>query len=95
VLVTFALYSDKPGGPTQQEQDVIGQMTHLAAVAIERQRVVEQLQAEQELLDLAQKSAGAIAFDWHIQQEVNVWSPEQEALYGLSPGSFDGTYQTW
>ena len=95
VLGTFALYSHEPGGPTPQLQDVIGQMTHLAAVAIARQRAVEQLEAEQELLDLAQKSARAMAFDWYVQQEVNVWSPEQEALYGLPPGSFDGTYQSW
>ncbi|HEU0253063.1 MAG TPA: PAS domain-containing protein, partial [Pyrinomonadaceae bacterium] len=95
VLGTFALYSREPGGPTPQQQDVIGQMTHLAAVAIERQHAVEQLEAEQELLDLAQKSARAMAFDWYVQQEVNVWSPEQEALYGLPPGSFDGTYQSW
>jgi PAS domain S-box-containing protein len=95
VLGTFALYSREPGGPPPQLQDVIGQMTHLAAVAIERQRAVERLKAEQELLDLAQKSARAMAFDWHIQQEVNVWSPEQEALYGLRPGSFDGTFQSW
>jgi PAS domain S-box-containing protein len=95
VLGTFALYSREPGGPTTQLQDVIGQMTHLAAVAIERQRAVEQLEADQELLDLAQKAARAMAFDWDIQQEVNVWSPEQEALYGLPPGSFDGTYQSW
>jgi PAS domain S-box-containing protein len=95
VLGTFALYSLEPGGPTPQLQDVIGQMTHLAAVAIGRQRVVEQLQAEQELLDLAQKSAGAMAFDWYIQQETNYWSPEQEALFGLPPGTFDGRYSTW
>ncbi|MGB7922798.1 MAG: PAS domain-containing protein [Pyrinomonadaceae bacterium] len=61
----------------------------------ERKRAVERLQTKQELLDLAQKSARAMAFDWHIQQAVNIWSPEQEALYGLPPGSFDGTYQGW
>lgn len=61
----------------------------------ERKRAVERLQAKQELLDLAQKSARAMAFDWYIQQEVNVWSPEQESLYGLQPGSFDGTFQGW
>ncbi len=61
----------------------------------ERKRAVERLQAKQELLDLAQKSARAIAFDWYIQEDINVWSPEQEALYGLEPGSFDGTYQSW
>ena len=61
----------------------------------QRDRTIEELRAKQELLDLAQKSARAMAFDWHIQQDVNVWSPEQEALYGLRPGSFDGTYQGW
>jgi PAS domain S-box-containing protein len=95
VLGTFALYSREPGGPTPQQQDVIEQMTHLAAVAIERRHAVEQLEAEQELLDLAQKSAGAMAFDWYIQKETNHWSPEQEALFGLAPGTFDGTYTTW
>ncbi len=61
----------------------------------ERRRAVERLQEKQELLDLAQKSARAMAFDWYIQQDVNFWSPEQEALYGIQPGSFDGTYQSW
>ena len=55
----------------------------------------EKLQANQELLDLAQKAARAMAFDWHIQESVNTWSPEQEALYGLAPGTFDGTYESW
>jgi PAS domain S-box-containing protein len=95
VLGTFALYSPEPAGPTPQQQNVVEQMTHLAAVAIERQRAMEELQARQEIIDLAQKAARVIAFDWHIQQEVNTWSPELEGLYGLPPGSFDGTYQSW
>jgi len=61
----------------------------------ERKRAVERLQANQDLLALAQKSARAMAFDWYVQQEVNVWSPEQEALHGMPPGSFDGTYLSW
>ena len=61
----------------------------------ERKRAVKRLQDKQELLDLAQKSARAMAFDWYVQEGVNIWSPEQEALYGLQPGSFDGTYQSW
>ena len=61
----------------------------------ERKLALESLQANQELLDLAQKSARAMAFDWYIQKEINYWSPEQEALYGLAPGTFDGTFQSW
>jgi PAS domain S-box-containing protein len=61
----------------------------------ERKLALERLQSNQDLLDLAQKSAGAMAFDWYIQQEINYWSPEQEALFGLAPGGFDGTYKSW
>ena len=56
-----------------------------------------ELRARQELLDLAQKAARAVAFDWHIgaRERENRWSPELEAMYGLEPGTFDGTYQGW
>jgi PAS domain S-box-containing protein len=36
-----------------------------------------------------------MVFDWYIQEDFNTWSPEQEALYGLAPGSFDGKYESW
>jgi PAS domain S-box-containing protein len=61
----------------------------------QRKLALERLQANQELLDLAQKSAGATAFDWYTQQEINHWSPEQEGLFGLAPGTFDGRYKTF
>ena len=55
------------------------------------------LEARQELLDLAQKAANAVAFDWHIgeRESENRWSPELEAMYGLEPGAFDGTQRSW
>jgi PAS domain S-box-containing protein len=61
----------------------------------ELKRTLEQLQAQQDLLDLAQTAARAMAFDWYIQQEINTWSPQQEELYGLAPGTFDGRYESW
>lgn len=61
----------------------------------EHKQAIERLQANQELLDLAQKSAGAMAFDWYTRKEINYWSPEQESLFGLAPGTFDGTYKTF
>nr|HQU93019.1 PAS domain S-box protein [Pyrinomonadaceae bacterium] len=61
----------------------------------ERKLALEKLQAYQDLLELAQKSAGAMAFDWYVKKEINYWSPEQEALFGLKPGTFDGTFKSW
>src|ERR1017187_5024482 len=43
VMGTFALYCREPRNPTPQQQNVIEQMTHLAAVAIERKRAEEAL----------------------------------------------------
>jgi PAS domain S-box-containing protein len=63
----------------------------------EQKRAEAELRARQEMLDLAQAAARAVAFDWHIgaRENENRWSPELEALYGLEPGTFDRTYQGW
>ena len=63
----------------------------------ERKRAELELRARQEMLDLAQAAARAVAFDWYIgaRESDNRWSPELEALYGLEPGTFDLTYQGW
>src|SRR6266403_4066498 len=55
-------------------------------------RAVQELQTKQQLLDLAQEAAHVLAFEWYLQQEVNIWSPEHAALYGQPPGSLDVTY---
>src|SRR5207244_11332204 len=46
---------------------------------------------------LAQKAARAVAFEWRIGagDGQNRWSPDLEAMYGLAPGSYDGTYGAW
>ena len=43
VMGTFALYSKETGEPTAEQRNVIEQMTHLAAVAMERERAEEAL----------------------------------------------------
>jgi PAS domain S-box-containing protein len=62
-----------------------------------RKRVDEELRARQEMLDLAQNAARAVAFEWWIGagEGENRWSPDLEAMYGIAPGSYDGTYESW
>jgi PAS domain S-box-containing protein len=81
--------------PVRAESGAIAKWYGINIDITERKLALERLQSNQELLDLAQKSAGEMAFDWYTQAEVNHWSPEQEGLYGLPPGGFDGTYQSW
>ena len=61
------------------------------------ERGKEELRARQEMLDLAQKAARAVAFDWRIDvpDGQNAWTPDLETMYGLSPGTYDGTFKGW
>ncbi len=49
VMGTFALYSRQPGIPTPEQRNLIEQMTHLAAVALERERAEEAVRASAQL----------------------------------------------
>jgi formate hydrogenlyase transcriptional activator len=72
VLGTFAIYSREPGHPTAQHQHLIGQITHLATVAIEHKHAEETLrQSEQEL----RRITDAIA------QLICVLGPDGKTLY--------------
>jgi len=75
----------------------IGQFVQRKRAEAELHQSEQELRARQEMLDLAQAAARAVAFDWYIgaRESENRWSPELEALYGLEPGTFDRTYQGW
>ena len=85
VLGTFAIYSREPGSPTAQHQHLIGQITHLATVAIEQKYGKEKLrQSETELRQLIDA----------VPQHIFVLGPDGSGLYtnqvareyhGLSP----------
>ncbi|HEX6826738.1 MAG TPA: PAS domain-containing protein, partial [Nitrospiraceae bacterium] len=85
VLGTFAIYSREPGNPTEQHQHLIGQITHLATVAIEQKYAEEKLrQSERELRQLIDA----------VPQHIFVLGPDGSCLYtnqvareyhGLSP----------
>ncbi|HEX7093308.1 MAG TPA: sigma 54-interacting transcriptional regulator, partial [Nitrospiraceae bacterium] len=72
VLGTFAIYSREPGSPTSQHQHLIGQITHLATVAIEEKYAEEKLrQSEKELRRITDA----------IDQRIAVHGPDGKILY--------------
>jgi len=48
-----------------------------------------------EIWRLSQQVARVGSFDWNIKTNVNRWTPELEAMYGLKPGTFAGTLEAW
>jgi PAS domain S-box-containing protein len=82
VMGTFALYSREPGHPTPQQENVIEQMTHLAAVAIERERVEDELRRSEAYLAEAQRLSLTGSFGWRVASGKLVWSAETFCILG-------------
>ena len=85
VLGSFAMYRQEPRGPNNAETRLTQIATHIAGIAIERQRVQETLRERDARINLAAESAG-LAF-WSIYPEKNVaWMSEKgRAMYGFDP----------
>ncbi|TDU66116.1 PAS domain S-box-containing protein [Prosthecobacter fusiformis] len=76
VLGTFALYSRIPSLPSAQQERMIGQMSHLAAVAIERSQEQEKLKRSEAYLARAQSLSSTGSFCWNVSTQEMVWSDE-------------------
>jgi PAS domain S-box-containing protein len=64
--------------------------------AAEKLRIAaETLRESEEHLRLAQQVGTIGTFEWNVQTNVNRWTSELEAIYGLRPGEFGGTREAW
>ena len=77
VIATFAMYYREPRRPTQRDQEIIEQITHLAGVAIESKVTYDQLQRSEAYLAEAQRltHTGSWAIE-PINREFLYWSDE-------------------
>ena len=85
-LGTFAVLSREPRSPTPQHQTIIAQITHLAAVAIERKRAEDALRRSEAYLAEAERlnHTGSWAYDV-IRRVPTYWSAERCRISGLDP----------
>src|SRR6058998_1719091 len=74
VLGSFAVLSREPRSPTPQHERIIAQVTHLAAVAIERKRTEQELRRSEAYLAEAQKLSLTGSFGWKVLTGELVWS---------------------
>jgi PAS domain S-box-containing protein len=83
------------GLPIRDSQGQVASWVGTITDIDDQKRIEAELRQQQERFDLAQTAAKIGSFEWNIQTNVNIWSKELEALYGLQPGEFGGTYEAW
>jgi PAS domain S-box-containing protein len=92
------VYSSISGAPIFDEQGRFKGYHGVGRNITERKRIEEELRSRQDMLELAQKSARAVAFEWSIGDDGlyrNRWSAELAAMYGLAPDDRDGSFERW
>jgi PAS domain S-box-containing protein len=87
VLYNASLYRDEEG-------QVAGVFAAACDIS-KRKRAEEELRIDGQRLALAMKAGRSGAFEWDIQINIHVWSPEIEELYGVAPGEFGSGYESW
>ena len=66
-----------------------------AEQAIESARSDEALSRNEAGLQLALEAGKMGSFEWNIQTNEIKWSDNLEAIHGLAPGTFDGTFESF
>jgi PAS domain-containing protein len=67
----------------------------LAAAVAERQHAEEALRQSEERLRLALQAGQMGTWDWDMLRGELRWSETLEALHGLAPGTFAGTFEAY
>lgn len=79
-------------------RDEKGDPIQLPGVVIDitsRKQTEEELIESQSRLALALQAGRAGTFVWDIKNNINIWSPELEEMYGVPIGTFEGDFSSW
>jgi PAS domain S-box-containing protein len=83
-IATFAMYYREPRRPTERDQEVIDQITHLAGAAIQQKLAQEKLQRSEAYLAVAEKLTHTGSWIWDPRtQKVLYCSEEMFRIFGL------------
>jgi PAS domain S-box-containing protein len=87
VIATFAMYYREPRRPTQRDQEIIDQITHLTGIAIQKKLALERLQRSEGYLAEAEKLTHTGSWAWDPRTEWALYcSEEMFRILGLDPG---------
>jgi formate hydrogenlyase transcriptional activator len=83
VLGTFAIYWREPRRPTEQDQTIIAQITHLAAIAIERERKEEALRDSEQRFRVIVDTIPGFVFTLSAAGNIELLNRQALEYFGL------------
>jgi PAS domain S-box-containing protein len=87
VLGTFAIYQREAATPTPLQQELIGRVTHLASIAIERAQAEAALRRSEAFLAEGQRLGRTGTFSWRVATDEIKWSEETYRIFGVECGT--------
>jgi PAS domain S-box-containing protein len=85
VLGTFVIFHREPASPTQIQQDLIAQVTHIASIAIERALSEAALKRSEAFLAEAQHLSRIGSFAWRVAKNEITWSDQLYRIFEFDP----------
>jgi PAS domain S-box-containing protein len=93
VLGTFALYFPIPTRPSERQLRMVDLCTHMAAIAIVKDRETRALLASEERQRLAASSGHIGIWEWNLGSDRLLWSDELKAMFGWPTATTDLTFE--
>ncbi|MEW6325844.1 MAG: PAS domain-containing protein, partial [Nitrospirota bacterium] len=91
----FMTYYNAPHVFTSEEITISLAIAQQLALSIARKRTEESLRESEERLRLALDAGRMGTWEWDIKTNRVAWSPGLEAIHGLAPGAFDGSFEAY
>jgi PAS domain S-box-containing protein len=85
VLGSFAMYREEKRGPRPEEERLTDIATHIAGIAIERQRQQETLREREARISLTAESADLALWSLYPEQNTAWMSDKGRVIYGFEP----------
>jgi signal transduction histidine kinase/CheY-like chemotaxis protein/PAS domain-containing protein len=93
VLGTFCIYEREPRSPSSHDRGLIEMATHLARVAIERDRAEEALRRSEGFLAEGQRISHTGSWGWNLSTRKVIWSEEQARMFGFDLARIEPTVE--
>ena len=91
----FMTYYNHPHVFAGVELDLCFSIARQLALGIERRQAEHTLRASEQRLRLALDAGRMGSWEWNVLTGGITWSPELEAIHGLAPGTFGGTFEAY